>query len=268
MKATVGKRQFSSGFSGWQTANNALHVIPYIQLEAKDIPDAKLQVLHQFVLHQKEDIANAIAKGPSASFLWSQNLPLKRYLFHIMEQNQSDYLRTWVKAGDDFGKYGNYLISHYPFRYLRHYFLPNLWCSFYPPVEGYANYNYREIFKEEIAYYGMAENTDISARWDFMKILSPYVSLIYFVGWVFIFILLIWAFVNIKKIKFSRQERIIFWFLLAFGITYIGAVTYGSPIAARYFLPLVCVKAFVIYLLLNHLPTFKKQPDVSETIKK
>ena len=267
MEATVGKRQFSTGFSGWQTANNALHVIPHIDLKTNELPDARLRVLHQFVMHQKEEIARTTAQGPSASFLWSQNLPLKQYLFHMMEQNQSDYLRTWVKAGDDFGRYGNYLISHYPFSYLRHYFLPNLWCSFYPPTEGYANYNYREIFKEEIVYYRLAENTDISARWDFMKIPAPHVPLINLVGWIFIFILLSAALVHIKKIKFSRHERIIFWFLLTFGITYIGAVTYGSPIAARYFLPLVSVKSFVIYLLLNHLP-IKKQPDAPETIKK
>ncbi len=100
-----------------------------------------------------------------------------------------------------------------------------------------------------------------------MKIPAPHVPLINLVGWIFIFILLSAALVHIKKIKFSRHERIIFWFLLTFGITYIGAVTYGSPIAARYFLPLVSVKSFVIYLLLNHLP-IKKQPDAPETIKK
>lgn len=263
MKTTIGKRQFSTGFSGWQTANNALHIIPYIDLQPHELPDPKLQLLHQFVLHQKEKIAQTTANGPSAGFLWDKNLPLKQYLFYTMQQNHSDYLKTWVKVGDDFSKYGNYLITHYPFSYLRHYFLPNLWCSFYPPTEGYANYNFREIFKEEIAYYHLAENTDISARYDFMKLPAPHVPLIYLSGWILIFIILCIALYRFNTIKFSRNERIIFWFLLSFGITYIGAVTYGSPIAARYFLPLVCVKSFVIYLLVNHLLVSKKTTDVT-----
>lgn len=63
MKETTGFNQFSTGFDGWQLANNALHIVPFTDLPPNKIRKAKIRNLHEFVLNYNQQILEATDHG-------------------------------------------------------------------------------------------------------------------------------------------------------------------------------------------------------------
>lgn len=256
MQQTTGFDQFSTGFDGWQLANNAMHIIPFIDLPAEKIENPNIKELHKFVIPFKSKILENTKNGSitSAAFLWDNKLPLKQYLFRSIQESYQSYPKTWIFLGSGlYRDYGSYLMLHYPLQFMRYYFLPNSLNMVYPKNAGILNkYVPLNGQKDIVNWYNLSENKDLNCKEDiYNKFLANWISISHIFIWIIIATIGIISIINRKRIKFNRQEKIVFWGLFVFGGIYYASTIFASPIELRYWLPMSCIQFSFCYILLN-----------------
>jgi len=256
MKETTGFNQFSTGFDGWQLSNNALHIFPFIDLKPESIKNKNLRTFHQFLLPYKNMILERTNNGKdvTADFLWGTDLPLKQYLYKSMQELNRPYPKMWISLGSGlYADYGRYLILHYPFKFMRYYYLPNAERMFYTTHTGVmGNYKGVDAEKDIMNWYNIPEGDNLSCKNDFYgSFLAKCISVSYIFIWIAIAIIGIIGVLYRKKIKFDKQEKIAFWGLFTFGAIYYASTIFMSPIELRYWLPMACIQFAFCYILLN-----------------
>jgi hypothetical protein len=257
MKETTGFNQFSTGFDGWQLANNAMHIVPFIDLPPQKIRKAKIRNLHEFVLNYNNQILEATNNGKRATpaFLWEKDLPLKQYLGKLMYEQQRNYSDLWIMLGSGVYKdYGKYLVIHYPHEFMRRYYFPNSTQIFYPSSMGmaskYANLSGNDIFE----WYDIPSDANLNSSHDiYGKYISPVIPVIYLIGWIFILAVTGFAFVKRKRLSFTYDEKILFGGLFVFGFIFYASTIFASPIEIRYWLPMSVIRFSFFYILINKL---------------
>lgn len=244
--------QFSTGFAGWQLANNALHVIPHVAPEKQPFTSKKLNFIHEIVLMQADTIG-ILAHGKVTSvFMWDNRLPLKQYMLYLREERGLPYLIAWIHAGKDLAEYGKALITRYPVAFMRYYLLPNTWNALWVQpgmVSRFEDHPKLDILNKWFS--PPVEKGSYRARGDFFERFSYWLRPISLAGWLLLAALLVrqWVFRRRRPLN-PTVPPAWFWFSLAFTAAYFLAVVWASPIEARYFLPLIPVKALLLYLLL------------------
>ncbi|WP_280645160.1 MULTISPECIES: hypothetical protein [unclassified Dysgonomonas] len=258
MRKTIGFAQFSTGFDGWQLANNAIHIIPYIDLKPEQIADPELASVHSFVVVSKNVIYEKTRQGQvaSASFMWINDQPLKQYLFTYMQHTRQPYSVSWIRLGSTtYKKYGQYLIKKYPLKFLRYYYYPNAKSIFYTDskeIIGYYNpINVDDIFQ----WYNIPKDAEIEAKHpiyeDFVAEAS---ASSYMFLWAFIFILGIISFIKRKELLWHDSiQKQIFWIIVITGMIYYGATVFASPVSLRFWIPVNAVIFGLMYILANRL---------------
>jgi len=247
-------RQYSTGFDGWQLANNAIHLIP--ALKDKDLvkipKDEKVKELHSFILgynraHRKIQAATNNGKTTTAGFIWHNDSPLKQYYFRQIKDKENHKNLMWVNLGSGlFKDYGTWLILHYPWRFTRYYLLPNTKEVFYTTkYECVCDYSTVPAGKKEIVeWFDFPDDKAMEKNGDFYgAVFRPLLKWIEVMTWL-IFIASI-VFILITKNKggtMTRESIISLWALFLFGLVYYGTVTFASPIALRYWMPMHAVK--------------------------
>jgi hypothetical protein len=276
MNETTKFNQFSTGFDGWLFANNALHILPHIDLDPATIPDKKMRELHQFFVSQKDSIAKITKQGTrvTTALLWNPNAPLKLFLQKEMVKLQQPYAHLWIKLGSTIYKeYGQYLMLKYPWKFMRYYYFPNVKNVFFLEAPGVIHGKTSVDWPKEREWYGLDESQDLScknpfyqgATWKFMQVRWT-------LGWICILILSAWAVVWRKRLKYSRTDKIVLWSIFAFGAIYYASTIFAAPIEDRYWLPMICVHFSFCYILLNRLirgrqtASLKSEPDRTEPI--
>ncbi|MDR3341013.1 MAG: hypothetical protein LBT25_13180 [Candidatus Symbiothrix sp.] len=257
MKKTTGFNQYSTGFDGWQLANNALHIVPHIDLSAAAIKNPSIRDLHAFVDNYKAVILENTGNGKSvsASFLWANNLPLKQYLQKTMQERNLTYPYTWIYLGSGVYKdYGWYIIRHYPVEFMKYYFLPNTSNMFYTSFAGIMG-SYAVIDgKDIINWYNIKDTKNLDSKYDlYGKFLSKIISISYGIVWIFILCIGLYAFRKRKNIRFGKEEKILFWAFFTFGAIYYSSTIFASPIELRYWLPMSVIRFSFMYILLHKL---------------
>ena len=256
-----GLKQFSTGFDGWQLANNGLHVIPFINTEPGKIKipeDKYLTRLHQVVLnyemrhHKIKEYTND-GKKATASFIWVNDAPLKQY--HIRMIENGDLATTWVKLGSGvYKKYGKWLIINYPSLFVKHYLLPNIKQVFFTTVlEMHTLGHDIPAGKAEIVnWFDVPEDREFGARGEmYSKIFNPLYPWIELLTWLIFIGSAVFLFVSRKKGHLTKETRLSLWMLFLIGFVYYGTVTFASPIALRYWMPMHAVKLSFAWIALN-----------------
>jgi hypothetical protein len=236
-----------SGFSGWQLANNAMHIMPYIDLKPEDISDPELKRIHEYARALPDSVY--IKNGITAGYIWDTEYPLKQYMYKTMEENSRFYLRAWVYSSIDFGRYGNMLIKKYPVEFAKYYLLPNIKESIYPSFsEALAYYT---IVPPDNKWFVQKPETYVQPTNDvFNKSYAPLLPVITLVQWMIVFASLILGIVFRKKVTFTSLQRVIFWMLLLFGMAYMAFNIYATPFTVRYVLPIHALQIALIFMLL------------------
>jgi len=258
MKEIVRKEQFSTGFDGWVYANNIFYTLPHIDLKANDFRNPKLKDLHNFIMHNMDTVNQIINDNNEigASFMWDNKLPLKQYLFKTMQEQQTGYLPTFVKLGSGVYKdYAIYIMTHYPFSFLRYYYFPNLKQTFYPYPGCIAGGN-SERPKVIYEYYNLDESDTMQASHDFLSLKYGYHSamkVLHLILWIAIAGIGIAAIVKRKKLIFSRDDKIVFWGLFGFAVVYYASSIFAAPMEIRYGISMHAIQFAFCYLLLNKL---------------
>ncbi|MBN8854616.1 MAG: hypothetical protein J0H07_22325 [Sphingobacteriales bacterium] len=141
-KEQTGVRVFSA-FSGWQMANNALYVYPYVKVERDRLPSPECRELDSVVA------AYFDASGPGRRghqlvdtwYMWDPGAPLKGYMRLRQRREHTSYFTAWNRVGPVFSQYGFYLLSHHPLVFSREYVWPSARMFFYPPLDVLGRYN-------------------------------------------------------------------------------------------------------------------------------
>lgn len=145
-----------SGFSGWQLANNALHVYKKAHVDSSIFDDPDMQLLNKVVAAYIDSIPDYDRKlieknEPTTIFLWSKKGPLKLYLQYYCSRYNIPYFKAWYQLSPLYSQYGSVIIRNYPGAYFRHYLLPNAACYFLTEPEVLRKYDFNKIELSEDA---------------------------------------------------------------------------------------------------------------------
>ncbi|MBQ9418456.1 MAG: hypothetical protein IJU19_07765 [Bacteroidales bacterium] len=255
MEQTIHRRQFSTGFDGWQLANNAMHVLPHIDTETSTPTDPKLSALHRFCAHRYDAaILEATDSGSRvcARFLWSPDFPLKQYHALYINTMHSSYPVAWVKLGSGlYADYGKWLIFHYPIPFLRYYLLPNACSAFFPyNLEMVGNYtDIPATQKETLEWFQLTPERLQPARHDpYGHWLGQLLPVIELITWALLLAAIALIAVRRRTALASRDQRLAFWMLLLFGFVYYATTVFASPIAIRYWMPMQAIKMAMVWM--------------------
>jgi hypothetical protein len=158
-KKYTGTKTFSA-FSGWQLANNGLHVMQHSKIDTNRFSDREVKSFARFAIHffdtTKQTFPDSAA---SAVFMWHINSPLKRYMT-VYPKRSRYYFATWNKLGPIYNEFGKEIILQKPFTYFQHFVLPNTKAYFFPPLEIYETYmeNRHTIAAAARKYYQYKNN--------------------------------------------------------------------------------------------------------------
>jgi len=162
-----------SGFSGWQMANNALYLSPFIDLKEESFEDPDLRELHGYV-REFVDSIDPISRREAqegkigSAYLWDNHSPLKQYLFNYSRVNRQPYLQSWYQVATLYGDYGKALILDHPMAFYRHFLWPNACSYVMPDGECLTKYHNSTIPvpKETAEWFGWdGENPEPAPRW-------------------------------------------------------------------------------------------------------
>lgn len=258
MQKTVGVRQFSTGFEGWQLANNAMHILPHLSdAECRKMPgDARLRQLHSFCLRRYDGIILDYTKGGKkvvSSFIWRNELPLKQYMERILLTGRSGYQDTWVKLGSGlYADYGRWLILHYPFKFFRYYLWPNLTGVFYPRETELVG-AFAEIpagKKEMVQWFGVPEDLVMRERSPFFRRqIRPWLPALELVTWLIFAISIVLALRRRKK--YTPETRLVLWLLFLLALVHYGSTWFATPLVLRYWLPMHSIKLIFAWIALR-----------------
>ena len=251
MKYEAGRWQFSTGFDGWQLANNALHVIPFLDEEdLKKQPDDDMLVsIHDYCLDFRPAIRQATNDGKhtTAVFLWGNDYPLKQMTFAYMQAGRMPYYQAWIKLGSSYYKqYGKWVITHFPGKFIKYFLFPNTLHVFFPEdLEAVCGYT--EVAANEnvfVDWFDISRRTTLKARNnEYSRVFAPLLPWIEVVTWVVFLVSAVVLLVSRKwRGPLSRETRLSLWMLFLFGLIYYGSTTFSSPIVIRYWMPMHAVK--------------------------
>ena len=149
-----------SAFSGWQLANDALHIVQHSKIDTTVIRDNEVKHFAGFINHFFDTARQTFPdSAATAVFMWHINSPLKRYM-NVYPKRSRYYFKTWNTLGPVYGNFGKTLILHKPLSYLQHFVVPNAGAYFVPPLEIYETYmeNRETIPAVAVKYFHYASN--------------------------------------------------------------------------------------------------------------
>lgn len=133
-----------SAFSGWQIANNALHMYPFLPVDTAGLPSPATAGLAQ-------DVRNYFARTgplllergpvPTTEYMWERSSPLHRYMDTFRTRQHMSYFTAWNRVGPVFTEYGYFLVRRHPLAYIRYYVWNSAKTFFVSPLDVFAEYN-------------------------------------------------------------------------------------------------------------------------------
>ena len=258
MQQVIHRKQFSTGFDGWQLANNAMHVLPYIEDEQQP-DDKRLRDLHNFVHPYYDDliIANTDSgKHVIAAFIWQSHFPLKQYMYRYMQATQTPYPIAWARLGGGlYADYGKWLILSYPGLFWKYYLGPNIKDVFYPNTFKEMLAHYSEIppdQKDIASWFEINTAQPHPARYPvYEQLLQPVLPAIELITWCLFAVAFVIILLCRKTVLTTRPQRLAFALLFVFGFIYYGTTTFAAPIVIRYWLPMHALKLAFVWMALH-----------------
>ncbi|WP_143059244.1 hypothetical protein [Chitinophaga arvensicola] len=234
----TGTKEFSV-FGGWQLANNALYMYPFIELH--DAPPAQCAGFHQTVIKFFEkagDQMKSLSPADGAFYLRDQRAPLKVYLAERMgnKEDSTGGIQSWGSVSPIYSAYGSFLISGYPFSFTRHFIFPNFGNYWVPPLEKLEVYNLGSNKVSSIAGYWFdypSSNVRVGSATVQKVILGLFPVL--FGGLNFLYLITLIGVIRTGKLKTTSQSLKLG--ILLFTCLLIANAAFGilaSPIVFRY----------------------------------
>lgn len=143
-----------SAFSGWQLANNAIQIYPWLPADTTDLPSPDSYRLAHYVKTWFDQSGVAIKKADPAAttfYMWSPVSPLYQY-FDAYRVRRSPlrlwpdtaeltWFTAWNRVAPVFTAYGHFLIARHPVAFSRYYLWPSTKIFFLSPLGELTVYN-------------------------------------------------------------------------------------------------------------------------------
>lgn len=231
---TFGIKIFAA-FSGWQIANNAMHMIPYVDLDSNSINEEDLRTVHRFVKAYPDSsyIKTINDNGITALFMWDNNLPLKKCMFYVGNNKYNTYKRAWVNMGPVYNRYGQMLIKRFPMAYLQHYYLPNAYSIINCDPLFFRHHPAIEF---NPVWFNSPEGKLQPPKYDFFENgLASQFRAINLTHWLLLLIGIILLAVNFKKVEIQLKyyKTTLIFFIIFIGFNFLF-LSYASPIEMRF----------------------------------
>jgi hypothetical protein len=251
----VGVKTFSA-FSGWQMANNALHILQHKEIKidtthiAEEDTDTKpiLNLVNKYFDTAKSPLLSASA---SAVYIWNVNSPLKQYVPVYMQQNSlKSFFDSWQNLGPVYNKFGSYIIFQQPVAYFNYFVLPNINNYFKPDLEAINSYcvDADTIPPVVVNYYGYKTN-EIPQKskliyHHFVSLQSQFFTFINTC-----YLVLIALFLIIKRKQYNTFQYKMTGIMLLFFLVNFGFIVLLAPSVYRYHVfILILLLPFIIYV--------------------
>jgi hypothetical protein len=133
-----------SAFSGWQIANNALHLYPFVPVDTVGLPSPAAAELAADV---RDFFARAgpelLKRGPvsTTEYMWVPRSPLHIYMDSLRRRQHTTYFTAWNRVAPVFTEYGYFLARRHPLTYLRYYGWESAESFFVSPLDVFGVYN-------------------------------------------------------------------------------------------------------------------------------
>lgn len=234
----LGTKVFSA-FSGWSTANNALHIYPFTSIKDADFTSPQCVALNKIVKSYFDTIPAAQLPYPYVKvyYLWGNSTtPLKHYMDQVKDQRNVSYFVAWNAVAPTFTEYGNTLIKQHPLAYARYFMWPNAKVYLLPPVEALVNYNSNsdEVDKTAVEWFHYKSThvrsvNKLAQRW----LLYPVCYYFALLNIVFIALAVI-LLLRYKKIALPTPLLLSVLLAIACWGAYFLFSTFAAPIILRY----------------------------------
>jgi hypothetical protein len=254
-----GAKEFS-GFASWNQANNAISILPYVQVDTTKIEDPEVRLAHR-VIRSLNDSVFSPESILSGEMIWRSSKSLGDVQTALAPKYGDLGKKVlWFKTGDVLGKYSSFLITHYPFEYFKHFVLPNAGEFFYfdkdhvlkPYPKFLLKYkNFHQRYHVEEPYY-VVEN-DI-----YDSLFNPFAS-VAITFWLIVCIALaVWLKMK-GQLKTAWKSGWKFMLaLLIFLVIYIGFSVTASVIVYRYMYPVAIFMIILAYMMIRQVNIDKK----------
>jgi len=133
-----------SAFSGWQMANNALNIVPYIDVDTAALPSAQCRELARIAGEYFKKSGPARRAGPytvTTAYMWDRNMPLHQYLKIFQRSDHAGGFIAWNRVAPVFTEYGYSIVRRHPGPFLGYYCWPSAKGFFLCDLDVYAVYN-------------------------------------------------------------------------------------------------------------------------------
>lgn len=243
-----------SGFSGWTIANNAMHIIPYIDMNAEIIDDEDIKIVHQRVL-KALDTNDFHSNRLHSKFIWRTDYPLKKMLYETMEQRNFDFYTGWNYMSVPFKKYAFHLIRGHPGEFFKHFIAPNTKMIFSPYLGIYgANNQAKGSLTPVKTWFGLENNdfektTQESQAFRQVKalIMRHWNKAIFIVSFISLLLLATMRF----RISTNARSKIILFGMIGWVLIYLALSVFAAVIYLRYLCPVYPILMLIIYIVIN-----------------
>lgn len=234
----TGHRQFSI-FGGWQLANNALYMYPFIDVQ--ETPPVECRefdtLVKSYFSHASEDM-KSVTPREGAYYIRQPIAPLKQYSARFSSEKDYEYngLISWGAPAPVYKRYGQFLITHHPVAFFRYFILPNILNYLLPPLEKLEVYNLGSNKVSDIAvqWFHYPHHSLHAASWTAQGIiLLLFPTIFMLLNLYFIYILIRWIRERKKMAKDSLFDQTVAVVILILLIN-AGFSILASPVVFRY----------------------------------
>lgn len=236
-----------SSFGGWQKANNAVAVLPFVKVDENQLPSPQIKSLHQ-VVRSFPDSLFTFPNVEATNFMWVKSHPGKAFLFQYIQQTGVPYMKAWAYCGTLMEQYGEFLQSHYRTEYVKHYILENAKNIFkvWEIMEGNtfnADQNMKNLFTCAVDKY--------EYKTPFFKTMTSIRTIGDGVVWLVLLVSLIVLLVMFKRIVWSNAQKLMLLSLILFLLAFLAVSVYAAPINNfRYLMPIYYAQILIPFLIL------------------
>jgi 4-amino-4-deoxy-L-arabinose transferase-like glycosyltransferase len=183
-----------SAFSGWQLANNAIQIYPWLPPDTTDLPSPDSYPLARYVSNyfaQPDSIIKKEAPAATTFYMWSPYSPLHQYFDAYRAQHSSlrqqpdtagrperlAYFTAWNRVAPIFSQYGHDLIARHPMAFSQYYLWPSTKVFFLPPLDVLAVYNEGKEEVDSIAqdwFHYRSNKPRVSSAFIQGRLLAPF----------------------------------------------------------------------------------------------
>jgi hypothetical protein len=249
----TGTRHFSI-FAGWQIANNALYMYPFIT--EKNAPPPECREFDEVVkayFNKIPEQMKAISPRDGAFYIKHPKAPLKQYLEdHVdIEQDSTYGIAAWGRVSPIYGSYGKFLIQRHPIAFARYFLLPNTLNYCFPPLEKLEVYNLgqKEVYPLAAAWFHYRSTTIKAISLDVQGIiLLIFPSLFLITNIFFVWTLILWIKTRCTGAENNSFKKMLFLITLLLLTNGVFSIL-SSPIVLRYqVFPMIICYSFALLI--------------------